>query len=162
MTDYDFFLVDEESKEGLEDKKIPDDKVRHGELSKNIIPGDQKLSELKMTPEKPNLKAPVVGSEPTTDEDDINQKLTEFDLKLEQKMNEFNEMFLKRLNIGVKHELTIENVVRYIRTHQKRTKLYKLSDYFDPAPLSQIEDILKYLYSTGVIRRDSNNWYYLK
>lgn len=80
------------------------------------------------------------------------------DQMIEQKVN---ERLLKLVNIGLKHELSIENMLQYFREVAK-TKLYELRRYFSDSTSAEIESILKYLYDSGKIRRDKNNWYSLK
>ncbi len=92
---------------------------------------------------------------------EIDKKIIEFDLRIEKKFNEFNERQLKLIKTGLKHELSLDNVRRYIKTHHKKTKMYKLADYFSDADLSEIEEMLMFLHSTGEIRRDKNNFWYL-
>lgn len=72
-----------------------------------------------------------------------------------------NKRIMKLVKIGLKHELTIDNIFQYFREVNK-TKLYELKRYFSDAKLSDIDDMLQYLYKTGVLTRDKNNWYSLK
>ena len=116
-----------------------------------------------------NIK--VVTSEVTTlDSKNINGKTRDIvakqmgishnniDQMIEQKIN---ERLLKLVNIGLKHELSIENMLQYFREVAK-TKLYELRRYFSDSTSAEIESILKYLYESGKITRDKNNWYSLK
>lgn len=84
--------------------------------------------------------------------------ISEIDQKIDSVVN---ERILKLVQIGLKHELTIDNMFQYFREINK-TKLYELKRYFSDAKLSDIDDMLQYLYKTGVLTRDSNNWYSLK
>lgn len=132
-----------------ESKKVPEEKITPDNQEKKITPGkkvvDPQLSKSKIAVKQTDSKT-----------------ISESEL-IDQKINEkINERLLKLLRIGVKHELTFENLENYIKTHEKKTKLYKLADYFAESKLYEIEKMLKYLYSTGVIGRDSNNWYYWK
>ncbi|MFW9973416.1 MAG: hypothetical protein ACFFDF_24745 [Candidatus Odinarchaeota archaeon] len=80
---------------------------------------------------------------------------------IDQKINELvNERLLKLVKSGLRHELTQENLLRYIKTHTG-TKEYKLADFFD-ADIHEIKRMVKYLHSTGVIKKDKNNFYHLK
>ncbi len=82
---------------------------------------------------------------------------------IDQKINELvNERLLKLVNLGLTHELTIENLKKYIRSHKNKTKLYKLSDYFSEAYLSEISEMLDFLLKTRVITRNKHGWYSLK
>lgn len=87
--------------------------------------------------------------------------LNDLDLRIEKKFNDFNERMLKLMNIGLKHELTIENMIQYFK-EIKKTKLYELRRYFSDSNSVEIERILKFLYTTGVISRDKDNWYSLR
>lgn len=80
----------------------------------------------------------------------------------DQKINDvINERLLKLVKIGLKHELTIENMIRYFKETGK-LKLYNLTRYFSDAKPKEIDKILSYLYKTGILSRDKNNWYSLK
>jgi len=72
-----------------------------------------------------------------------------------------NKRIIKLVKIGLKHELTIENMMQYFQEVNK-TKLYELKRYFSDSKLSDIDDMLQYLYKTGVLTRDKNNWYSIK
>jgi len=144
----------EESKKVFEEKNIAgekDQKVAHARPDRKTI--------LDIKNSKKNSK---MGINAQFDPQLVDQKINEIDLKIEKKFNEFNERLLKLLNIGIKHELTIENLMMYLKTHERKTKLYKLADYFSEAKLLKIKKMLKYLHSTGVIKKDRNNWYSLK
>lgn len=144
----------EESKKVFEEKNIAgekDQKVAHARPDRKAI--------LDIKNSKRNSK---MGINAQFDPQLVDQKINEIDLKIEKKFNEFNERLLKLLNIGIKHELTIENLMMYLKTHERKTKLYKLADYFSEAKLFEIKKMLKYLHSTGVIKKDRNNWYSLK
>lgn len=82
--------------------------------------------------------------------------------KIDHKINELlNERLLKLVDLGLQHELTIENMIHYFKQVNK-SKLYELRRYFSDSSSYEIDRMLKYLYSTGVIKRDKNNWYSLK
>lgn len=151
-------------------QKILDEKVGDPRLSseitpedqKNIIPGDQKIIDknnvvgsepttLERIYEKPKFKNPLVRSERTTGENKIDQKLTEI----------LNERILNLVKLGLKHELSMDNMIHYFK-EVKKSKLYELRRYFSDSTSFEINKMLQYLHSTGVIKRDSNNWYYLK
>jgi len=88
------------------------------------------------------------------------EKITED--KIDSKIDAVvNERILKLVQIGLKHELTIENMMQYFREINK-TKLYELGRYFSDSNISEINDMLQYLHKTGVLTRDKNNWYSLK
>ena len=142
-------------------KKIPDVKITPGDKNQKVAQPEKKSTQDKKSSK--NLKVrPALFENKSMDPQIIDQKINEFELRIEKKFNELNERQLKLLRIGVKHELTFENLENYIKTHGKKTKLYKLADYFSESELYEIEKMLKYLYSTGVIGRDQNNWYYWK
>ncbi len=155
----------------LEDlKKVPDKEIFADSQDEKILPeditpgdNDQKVSALKLSKKVPKIdsgsKNRIEDFGPTTGE--IDRKIIEFDLRIEKKFNEFNERQLKLIKTGLKHELSLDNVRRYIKTHHKKTKMYKLADYFSDADLSEIEEMLMFLHSTGEIRRDKNNFWYL-
>ena len=144
LVDFSKYKIKEES------KKIPDSQEK-----KKIIPGeiDQKVACAR--PEKNETKKMRINAHFENKSMDpylIDQKITEL----------INERLLKLAKIGLKHELTMENLLKYIKTHKGKTKLYKLADYFSEDNLSDIENMLKYLHFTGVIKKDKNNWYSLK
>jgi len=88
------------------------------------------------------------------------EKITED--KIDSKIDAVvNERILKLVQIGLKHELAIENMMQYFREINK-TKLYELGRYFSDSNISEINDMLQYLHKTGVLTRDKNNWYSLK
>ena len=71
-----------------------------------------------------------------------------------------NKRIMKLVKIGLKHELTIENMMQYFREVNK-TKLYELKRYFSDSQLSDISNMLQYLFKSGALTRDVNNWYSL-
>jgi len=71
-----------------------------------------------------------------------------------------NQRIMKLVKIGLKHELTIENMMQYFREVNK-TKLYELKRYFSDSQLSDISNMLQYLFKSGALTRDVNNWYSL-
>lgn len=155
-------------------KKIPDsqEKIIPGENDQNVanIQSEKKAkTDSNISANKENSKIEASSSRKTQVENKrgtysqkIDQKISDIDLRIEKKFNEFNERLLKLVNLGLKHELNIENLIKYIKSHKKKTKLYKLADYFSENNLVDIEKMLKYLYNTGVIKRYKNNWYGLK
>jgi hypothetical protein len=102
---------------------------------------------------KPNLKPKKLKTQ-------INRSV---DLNMiDNKINGIvNDRILKLVKLGLKHELTIENMIQYFK-ETKRLKLYNLTRYFSDAKPSEIENILKYLYNTEKLRKDKNGWYWLK
>lgn len=130
-------------------KKLPGKKITLGDIQKGAH----------TQPEKKDI--PVTKRSKKYSKMDLN---AQFDPQMiDQKINELvNERLLRLTKIGLKHELKLENLMSYIKTHGRKTKLYKLADYFSEAKLSEIENMLKYLHSTGVIKKDKNNWYSLK
>lgn len=134
-----------------------DQKVAHAQLSKKVPKSNSSSKKILETSETLNGEI-VVASQTEL----INQKIINFDLRIEKKFNEFNERQLKLIRSGLEHELTIDNLIDYIKTHNKKTKLYKLVDFFKPAEPADIERMFKYLYQTKIIGRTQDNWYYLK
>lgn len=168
----DFFLPEEITPGDIDQIKrrqatFENQKVHPGELSKKV-PKSNCVSK------KPDVgfdaKNQVVGDGPTIREIDqksnefnlkLEQKLLEIDLRIEKRFNEFNERQLKLLRIGLKHEFTIENMMIYFK-EIKKTKLYELRRYFSDSSSFEIDKMLKYFYSTGVVIKDKDNWYSLK
>ena len=142
-----------------EKKSIQDINVQKSNLTveklpgEKITPGDQKKSTLIKTKIIQDKKSPKNKMH-------IN---TQFDAQLiDQKINErINERLLKLVKIALNHELTIDNMVLYFKQVNK-TKLYELRRYFSDSSSYEIERMQKFLHSTGVIKKDKNNWYSLK
>ena len=81
---------------------------------------------------------------------------------IDQKIKEIvNERILKLLKIGLKHELTVENIKQYFKEVNK-SKLYELRRYFSDSPISKIQEMIKFLYNTGVLVKGKDGWYSLK
>lgn len=99
---------------------------------------------------KPSQKTPIKTPETNKTETKIDSNINAL----------VNERFLKLVQIGLKHELTIENMMQYFREVNK-SKLYELKRYFSYSQLSDISDILQYLFKQGILTRDVNNWYSL-
>jgi len=88
---------------------------------------------------------------------------TQIDLNtIDNKINEIvNDRILKLVKIGLKHELTIENMIQYFRETGK-LKQYNLTRFFSNAKPGEIDQMLQFLYTTNVLRKDKNGWYRLK
>ena len=132
----------------------------------NFASLEKKESKDEFTPEDNNQKVAVPQPEkvPKSDLTPKNQKtnINEIDIKIDNKINDVvNDRILRLVKLGLKHELTIENMIQYFK-ETRRLKLYNLTRYFSDAKPSEIENILKYLYSTGKLRKDKNGWYWLK
>ena len=116
----------------------------------------------KFTEEKdPDIKTPSQKKTPiktTKTKIDTNVNATKIDTKIDALVN---ERILKLVQIGLKHELTIENMMQYFREVNK-TKLYELKRYFSDSTISEIDNMLQYLYKSKVLTRDKNNWYSLQ
>lgn len=81
---------------------------------------------------------------------------------IDQKINDkINERLLKLVGIGLKHELTLENLERYFKETGK-LKLYNLTRYFSDATPRDIDIMLHYFHEIGKITKDKNGWYQLK
>ncbi|MFW9972980.1 MAG: hypothetical protein ACFFDF_22535 [Candidatus Odinarchaeota archaeon] len=156
----------EGSKASNEDsKKIPDSQ------EKKVTPGSEKDQKVahpqpkKRSSQEENKSSKNNPGGHLTNNDNLSlTEKTSTDIMsgiIDQKINELvNKRLLKLVKSGLKHELTIENLVKYIKTHNG-TKQYKLADYFE-ADIHEIERMIKYLHSSGVIKKDANNWYHLK
>jgi len=150
-------------------KKIPDsqEKIIPGENDQNVanIQSEKKAkTDSNISANKENSKIEDSSSRKAQVENKrgtysqkIDQKISDIDLRIEKKFNEFNERLLKLVKSGLKHELTRDNLLKYIKTH-KGTKTYKLADFFD-ANINKIEKIVKDFHSKGIIRKDKNNFY---
>lgn len=114
----------------------------------------EKVLKTETTPEKKKVHEKTLKKE-----NSYQEKIIEI---TDQKINDvINERVLKLVKIGLKHELTIENMIRYFKETGK-LKLYNLTRYFSDAKPKEIDKILSYLYKTGILSRDKNNWYSLK
>ena len=81
---------------------------------------------------------------------------------IDNKINEtVNDRILKLVKLGLKHELTIDNMLQYFR-EVEMAKLYELKRYFSDSPGYKIDKMLKFLYTSGELKKDKNNWYSLK
>ena len=81
---------------------------------------------------------------------------------IDNKINEtINDRILKLVKIGLKHELTIDNMLQYFR-EVEMAKLYELKRYFSDSSGYKIDQMLKFLYTSGELKKDKNNWYSLK
>ena len=140
MSKYDFFKVEDPKKES-KDKITPGDSNQKGAHAQ-----PKKVPKSNLTPKKPETQ--------------INRSI---DLNMiDNKINNVvNDRILKLVKLGLKHELTIENLIQYFK-ETKRLKLYNLTRYFSDAKPSEIDQMLKFLYTTKVLRKDKNGWYWLK
>jgi len=116
-------------------------------------------------PKKPNVPESGILEKKISKKTDVAPGAT-MDKKLipdiDHKINEIvNERLLKLVSLGLKHELTIENMIQYFKETRK-LKLYNLTRYFSDAKPGEVNNVLQYLYKTGVLTRDKNNWYSLK
>jgi len=82
---------------------------------------------------------------------DIDRKITSI----------INDRLLKLVSIGLRHELTIDNMIRYFKEVEK-SKLYELKRYFSDSKLTEISKILDFLHKNGTLIKDKNGWYGLK
>jgi len=90
------------------------------------------------------------------------QKLNEVDIKIDNKINGIvNDRILKLVKLGLKHELTLENLIQYFKETGK-LKQYNLTRFFSDANPGEIDQMLKFLHTTKVLRKDRNGWYRLK
>ncbi|MHA1291374.1 MAG: hypothetical protein ACTSQJ_01750 [Promethearchaeota archaeon] len=140
MSKYDFFKVEEPKKESKD----------------KITPGD---SNQKVAHAQPK-KVPKPDLTPKEQKTQINRSI---DLNMiDNKINEIvNDRILKLVKLGLKHELTIENMIQYFK-ETKRLKLYNLTRYFSDASPGKIDQMLQFLYTTKVLRKDRNGWYWIK
>jgi len=146
-------------KQKLESKKIED----VPELEK------PKLKRLEKERKEKNEKSLEASIEATKNPEKIKTfKLREADfeneimLRIDQKINEIvNERILKLVKIGIVHELTMENMINFFKQTGK-LKLYELKRFFSEASSNEIDGVLQYLYSSGILVRDKNKWYRLK
>ena len=109
------------------------------------VPATEKKPSQKKT-HKP-IKTPETNKTETKIDSDINALV--------------NERILRLVQIGLKHELTIENMMQYFREVNK-SKLYELKRYFSDSQLSDISDMLQYLFKQKILKRDVNKLYSLK
>ena len=142
-------------------KTIPPEEITPGDEDQKCaqahISKSDHLVDQDVSAPKPSEKVPFSNDVSEKTEDAFGSSSALIDKSINEVVN---ERILKLLRIGITHEFTLENLKRYIITHNGKTKLYKLADYFADKDLSEIERGLKYFYSIGDVRRDSNNWYY--
>lgn len=131
---------------GLEEKKAKDEITPGDNNQKSPVLDNEKVPKSDLSPKKPKI-----------------QNAQSIDLnKIDTKINEIvNDRILKLVKIGLKHELTIENMLQYFRDVEM-AKLYELKRYFSDSPGIKIEKMLKFLYTSGELKKDKNNWYQLK
>lgn len=133
---------------------IPDEK---GKISKEITPGVK-------TPKKVSIprheNVPESDLKPKEPKISISSSIE--DNIIDNKINEIvNDRILQLVKLGLKHELTIDNMIQYFR-EVEMAKLYELKRYFSDSPGYKIEKMLKFLYTSGELKKDKNNWYSLK
>lgn len=140
------------------EKKESKDKITPKDNNQKVEdPQHKKVPKPDLRPEDPKTNSRSRARRKIED-----QKLNEIDIKIDNKINGIvNDRILKLVKLGLKHELTIENMIQYFK-ETKRLKLYNLTRYFSDAKPSEIENILKYLYNTEKLRKDKNGWYWLK
>ena len=81
---------------------------------------------------------------------------------IDQKLNDIvNERILKLIKIGLNHELTMDNLLQLFK-EQSKLKLYNLTRYFSTAKPIEVETMLKYLFTSNMIKKDKNGWYSLR
>ena len=71
-----------------------------------------------------------------------------------------NQRIMKLVKIGLKHELSIENMIQYFKEH-KSLKLYNLTRYFSDAKPSDVNLTLKLLYNEGKLTKSKDGWFSL-
>lgn len=77
---------------------------------------------------------------------------------LTPKINEqMNSRLLKLVEIGVEHELTLENLERHLKEVRK-TKLYELQRHFSQYRNTEIERLVNILIKEGKLKKDTNRW----
>lgn len=104
------------------------------------------------------IQKPIITPEPVIQEIKIKPTTG----KIDDKINSIiNERIIELVKIGLKHELTIENMKQYFGEVGK-SKLYELKRYFSDSKLSDISEMLEFLYKNGTLVRDRNGWYHLK
>ncbi len=119
---------------------------------------EKALAKQKEQESKKVMQRPIIASEPVIEEIKIKQTTG----KIDDKINSIiNERLLKLVKIGLKHELTIENIKEYFREVGK-SKLYELRRYFSDSNLNNIKEMLDFLHKNKILIRDQNGWYYLK
>jgi len=65
------------------------------------------------------------------------------------------------VKIGLKHELSIENMIQYFKEVLK-SKLYELKRYFSDSNLNEIKEMLDFLHKNGTLIKNKDGWYSLK
>lgn len=75
-------------------------------------------------------------------------------------LNEKLEKVLKLAELGKSHELTVENMINFIKM-KKTIKPYELRWYFDAYDSNKIEKMLKLLFNKKIVRRNNTKWYLL-
>lgn len=84
------------------------------------------------------------------------------EIKIDNKINSIvNKRIMELVKIGLKHELNIENIKQYFKEIGK-SKLYELKRFFSDSKLSDISEMLDFLYKNKTLTKDKNGWYYLK
>jgi len=155
MPKFNFAGLEKESK-GREDDSLDAAMERSKEKINEISPGDndQKVAPAQHEKEPKSDLSPEKTKKFGRPNIDVNI--------IDDKINEVvNDRILKLMKLGLKHELTIDNMLQYFR-EVEMTKLYELKRYFSDSPGIKIEKMLKFLYTSGELKRDKNNWYSLK
>ena len=104
------------------------------------------------------MQKPIITPEPMTQEIKIKQTTGNIDDKINSIVN---ERIIKLVKIGLKHELNIENMKQYFKEIGK-SKLYELKRYFSDSKLSDISEMLEFLYKNKTLIRDKNGWFSIK
>ena len=137
-------------------KKTEEIKIQPDSQEKKIALGDNNQKRPALDNEKvqkSNLmpKKPQIHSAQSIEMNMIDNKINET----------VNDRILKLVKLGLKHELTIDNMLQYFR-EVEMAKLYELKRYFSDSPGYKIDKMLKFLYTSGELKKDKNNWYSLK
>ena len=148
------------------EKKESKDEISPEDNNQNSAPAHpKKVPKANLTPKNSTTAPGAVVQESFVDDTSQKTGITKrtIDLNIiENKINDVvNDRILKLVKLGLKHELTIENMIQYFK-ETKRLKLYNLTRYFSDAKPSEIDQMLKFLYTTKVLRKDKNGWYWLK
>lgn len=148
------------------EKKESKDEITTEDKNQNSAPAHpKKMPKPNLTPKNSTTAPGAVVQESFVD--DTSQKTgiakSTLDLNIiDNKINEIvNDRILKLVKLGLKHELTIENLIQHFKETGK-LKQYNLTRFFSDANPGEIDQMLKFLYTTKILRKDRNGWYRLK
>ena len=147
-------------------KNVPDKEISPDSQDEKITPEENDQKSAASQTEKKVLKSNFIveklpGEKKTKTEKNVDPHQIDAQI-IDQKINELiNERLLKLVKLGLKHELTFENMMQYFREVDK-AKLYELKRFFSDSPGYKIEKMLKFLYTSGELKKDKDNWYSLK